>query len=224
MQGHYKNYIEKVNVYDGIIIEPNMYYYIGQINNDNQKHGVGTYHWPDGMKFYYGEFKNDVKQGYGTFYKRNTKMHYQGFINDNLFNGYGVRYNEKMEEVCKGYFRNSSFLFADDLTWNEKSNIYNYLTNSDNQVAMYLSQTEVEIKLLCWKNKVNKKHYVDMPKQYQKHFTLKNFTSTISYANQVVVSPEIINQYVREYLYKYYNIPFQRSPKISQRKKVKTET
>lgn len=173
------------------------------------------------MKFYSGEFKNDVKHGYGVFYKRNTKIHYQGFVTNNFFNGYGVKYNDKSEEIYKGNFKNGTFIFADDLTWNEKANIYNFLSNAGNSVAMYLSQTEIEIKLLCWKNKVNRKHFEDMSKKYQKNYTSNNYTSNSSPEKQAVVTPEIVRQYVNEYLYKYYNIPFQSPMKNNQIKKTK---
>lgn len=54
--------------YDGIIIEKSGYYYIGQVNTRNEKHGKGTYHWTDGMKFYEGDYFRGKMNGYGNFF------------------------------------------------------------------------------------------------------------------------------------------------------------
>ena len=54
--------------YDGIIIEKSGYYYIGEVNARNEKHGKGIYHWPDGMNFYQGDYFRNKMCGFGKFF------------------------------------------------------------------------------------------------------------------------------------------------------------
>lgn len=205
------------NNYEGIIIESNQYYYIGEVNSDNQKHGRGIYHWPDGMKIYEGEWYKDVKQGWGVFFKRNRTKYYEGQVYNNLFYGYGVMFDNYGNETAKkGYFKNGRLIYPDDLTDNEKRIIRNYLINSTHRDL--LSESELVIKMLCWKNRVNQKYEDGVRKQLNKNM------------GHTTITLEIVEKFINEYLYKYHNMPYKRVKKpkkkvkrVREEKKVKSK-
>ena len=63
-------------------------YYDGDVNNNNERHGYGTFVWKNGDK-YVGEWRNDEMNGRGR-YTWNDGGYYEGDFKDNKFNGWGT--------------------------------------------------------------------------------------------------------------------------------------
>lgn len=183
--------------YDGIIIDPYGYYYIGQVNSNNEKHGKGIYHWPDGMKFYEGEYYGGLMQGWGIFYRRNGGLLYEGNVYNNWYNGYGVLFGEGGEEVSRGAWRNGVFKGSDDVSKEERMVIKRFLDKDGGKQRGLVSERELSLKLLAWKNRVNNGKGGKGSRAGD--------LSEGSERGGKVITEEIVKKFMNEYLYRYYN-------------------
>ncbi len=52
--------------------------YTGEVNEDNEPHGLGTFYWPDETIEYEGEWKDGWKHGQGTAYWPDGTIRYKG--------------------------------------------------------------------------------------------------------------------------------------------------
>lgn len=72
-------------------------YYVGQNVGLKKAFGIyyegkGTLYWPNGEKFYEGEFKNGKQDGLGTEYNEEGQKVYDGTYADGKRNGFRISY------------------------------------------------------------------------------------------------------------------------------------
>ena len=79
--------------------------YVGQLNDKNEREGVGTLFLIDESKHYEGEWKNDVYHGQGKLFFRYDGMQYKGHLFNGKKHGLGTTYRKNGTKVYKGEFR-----------------------------------------------------------------------------------------------------------------------
>ena len=86
----------------GIIISKNGHKYVGEWNN-GKRHGEGTYTYPDGTK-YEGNFLDGKRHGQGTYTFPDGKK-YEGNFLDGKRHGQGIQYDKDNKKIYEGEWK-----------------------------------------------------------------------------------------------------------------------
>jgi len=91
------------------IVESNgaKYFYYGELNENNQRHGRGKTLMADGKTAYEGDYSNDMRDGVGSFYFKDGNLCYWGDWKHNSRNGFGVGVSSETGITHIGHWENN---------------------------------------------------------------------------------------------------------------------
>jgi hypothetical protein len=96
-------------------IQTNNYKYIGEVNENNEKHGFGICEYTNGGR-YVGQFVNDKRDGIGKLISKNGET-YQGEFKNDVIDGFmeTILKNVRKQGYAKGFeFEGEIILFNDE--------------------------------------------------------------------------------------------------------------
>ncbi|MEE1154912.1 MAG: hypothetical protein UH241_07135 [Acutalibacteraceae bacterium] len=86
--------------------------YIGELDNENKRHGFGKTQTLKGQTLYEGEYKDDMKNGFGVTYFKSGKLAYVGNHQDDKYEGFGIEFRATDGSISVGEFSENSKVFV----------------------------------------------------------------------------------------------------------------